>query len=272
MPPATRSRAVFLEIAGLRLRVTGATGEAREWLLARYEPFMARAAGPAVTIHLRLERRRRRGPVEPRLTRVGRRLHLALGPCRATIDADAGLVRLLMPRTAGALSPSALRLLCALLLLERGGFLLHASAVVEHDRAWVFCGPSGAGKTTVARLASPRLVLSDETVALLNGRAGCTVASTPFFGEGGPVMATLNRRAPVAGLCFLTKGDRFAHRRLDAREVVERAFHQVFVPKRDPRIAARVLERLADVAARVPCFELTFARRPELWEYLGALA
>lgn len=271
MPEPARDGAVDLAIAGLRLRVTGATGEARAWLLARYQPFVAHAAAAAITVQLRLQDRRRRGPASPRLERNGRRFRLAMGACRATGDLGAKSVVLEMPRTAGALAPSALRLLCAMFLLDRGGFLLHASAALERDEAWVFCGPSGAGKTTVARLAGARPVLSDETVAVMGDGDRYAAASTPFFGEGGPVMATLNRRAPIRAVFFLKKGADFAHRRLGLREVVQRAFPQVFVPKRDPEIAADVLSHLVAFAQRVPCFELTFARRTQLWEYVDAL-
>ena len=115
------------------------------------------------------------------------------------------------------------------------------------------------------------VVLNDETVAIVHDRGGYAAASTPFYGQGGPSMATVNRRAPIRGLCFLRKSDRFDHRRLTMREVIERAYPQVFIPKRDPVVASGVLEGVMRLAHAVPCFELSFARRPQLWEYLHDL-
>ena len=84
-------------------------------------------------------------------------------------------------------------------------------------------------------------------------------------------MAQVDAAAPARALCFLRKADHFAHRRLTAREAVERAFPQVFLPKRDPEVADRVLGVLAALAARVPCYELSFAPRPEIWRYLDGI-
>jgi hypothetical protein len=42
-----------------------------------------------------------------------------------------------------------------LLLAGQGGFLLHAASGVRNGRAFLFSGLSGAGKTTLSRLAPP---------------------------------------------------------------------------------------------------------------------
>src|SRR5439155_6624150 len=44
-----------------------------------------------------------------------------------------------------------LRALTAAVLLRRGGALLHASSVAVDSAGYVFCGVSGAGKTTLVR-------------------------------------------------------------------------------------------------------------------------
>ena len=48
---------------------------------------------------------------------------------------------------------SVLRIVHTLLLAKQGGFLVHASSGVRNGRAFLFAGVSGAGKTTMARLA-----------------------------------------------------------------------------------------------------------------------
>jgi hypothetical protein len=85
-------------------------------------------------------------------------------------------------------------------------------------------------------------------------------------------MARANARAPIRGLCFLRKAERFMHRRLSPAEAVARAFPEVMLPKRDPRVAEHLLGALGALANRTPVYELAFAPRAEIWDYLDGLS
>ena len=263
---------VRIEVAGFVFGVVGATESSLAWIKERYRPFLCEKPS-----HLCLQMEIRRDwpagrPPEPRVGWQKGGFHITMPGCRAHGSIAGRRVHLAVPPGSTGLSPSFLRCLCSLLLLGEGGFMLHASGVARNGRAWVFCGPSEAGKTTIARLAGTRRVLNDETVAILK-RGRCYVAcATPFYGEGGPVMATKNTRAGAQGVFFLHKARQFAHRQLTASEAVERAFSQVFLPKKDPAVVAGILEALAAFAGRVPCYDLFFRPDPALWEYLDGIA
>lgn len=272
MPVRASDRSVRLEIAGLVFRVVGATGPALVWIKERYRPFLCRKP-PQIRLDMEIRRDWPGGrPPRPRVDWQKGDFEIRMPACRAQGSIAGRRIRVSVPPVATALSPSLLRLLCSLLLLGRGGFVLHASGVIQNRRAWVFCGPSDAGKTTIARLAGGRRVLNDETVAIVKRGRGYTACATPFFGEGGPVMAEARAQAPLRGMCFLHKAKHFAHRRLTASQAVGRAFSQVFLPKRDHRVVAGILETLSDFAGRVPCYDLFFPPQPELWEYLDGIA
>lgn len=74
------------------------------------------------------------------------------------------------------------RVLLAYRLHELGGVVIHGAAVVDGDQAFLFAGASGAGKSTVSRMAleSGRTVLSDDLNALLPGPI---LAGLPFTGD-----------------------------------------------------------------------------------------
>lgn len=267
-----RREAVQLEIAGLAFRVLGTSGASRLWLRDRYRPFLSRKAG-GVTLHVAFQPRWPRGrPPGPSLRWDGDRFQVHLAACRAEGALDTGQIRLRVPPVPTAVGPSLLRLLCAIFLLPRGGFLLHASGVVHRGHAWVFCGPSESGKTTIARLGDGRPVLSDETVAVARRSDSYAAFATPFFGEGGPTMGQANTHARLRGLCFLHQAAEFSHRRLSAREAVERAFPQVFLPKTERAVVSRLLGGLAEFTSAVPCYDLFFPPCPDLWEYLDGIA
>lgn len=251
-------------------RITGLDAPGHTWVEGRYAPFLSRRA-PTVDVDVAVTERYPPGRTpRPSATCRNGRFSLVSSPARAEGDLASGRIRF---RTAPgpALNPDLFRLLCGFLLLQEGGILLHASAVVDRGRAWVFSGPSGSGKTTIAGLAGDRCVLNDETIALRPGARGFTVCATPFYGSGGPEMARSNERAPLRALCFLRKADRFAHRRLSPAEAVGRAFPEVMLPKRDVRVAERLLAALATLASRVPAYDLAFAPRAALWDYLDGL-
>ena len=65
-----------------------------------------------------------------------------------------------------------LRMLHSLILARDGGFLVHAASAVRNGRAFLFAGVSGAGKTTISRLAPPDVVLlTDEISYVRKGRS-----------------------------------------------------------------------------------------------------
>jgi hypothetical protein len=263
-------RAPRVEVAGLVFGVGGLDVAGREWVEGRYKPFLSRRV-PKIRVDVRATERYRAGRMpRPSATWTRRRFALASHPARA--DGDLARRRVSFRIAPGPpLNPDLFRMLCGFWLLQEGGLLLHASSVVEQGRAWVFSGPSGSGKTTIASLAGRRRVLNDETIALRPGPRAWTACATPFYGSGGPTMARANASAPLRGLCFLRKADCFTHRRLSPAEAVARAFPEVMLPKRDPRVVEQLLAALAALAAAVPAWELGFAPRAALWSYLDGI-
>ena len=62
---------------------------------------------------------------------------------------------------------SVLRILHSLILAQRGGFLLHAASAICDGRAYLFSGVSGAGKTTMTRLAPTDITLLTDEISYL---------------------------------------------------------------------------------------------------------
>ena len=58
-----------------------------------------------------------------------------------------------------------LRILHSLVLAREGGFLVHAASAIRNGRAFLFAGVSGAGKTTISRLAPPDVALLTDEIS-----------------------------------------------------------------------------------------------------------
>src|ERR1041385_1742735 len=100
---------------------------------------------------------------------------------------------------------SVLRILHSLILSREGGFLVHAASAVRDGRAYLFAGVSGAGKTTISRLAPGDVtLLTDEISYVRKTEDGYQAFGTPFTGELD--RPGENLRAPVAALYLLAKG------------------------------------------------------------------
>lgn len=103
-----------------------------------------------------------------------------------------------------------LRILAAYAVLMRGGLLLHSSGVLYQGRAYLFVGHSGAGKTTLSRMALHEHagILSDDiNVVLPLPDGGFAASAVPFAGELGHRCLEPGGSYPLAGIFWLCKNN-----------------------------------------------------------------
>jgi hypothetical protein len=90
---------------------------------------------------------------------------------------------------------SVMRIVHSLVLAEQGGFLVHSASAVRNGRAFLFSGVSGAGKTTISRLAPPDVTLLTDEISYVR-RVGdrYEACGTPFAGDWARPGKTSRRR------------------------------------------------------------------------------
>jgi hypothetical protein len=144
-------------------------------------------------------------------------------------------------------------------LAREGAVEVHGCGVVWKGRTLLFCGQSGAGKSTTARLwkrhARGAQLLSDDRIVLRASRGGVRAHGTPWHGDGGFASPA---SAPLDAFFFLKHGKATRLRALSPSEAAARLFARGFPPPWDVEGVEGALDACADTAAAAPAFELVF--------------
>jgi hypothetical protein len=163
---------------------------------------------------------------------------------------------------------SLIRILLSLLLLDQGGFLLHAATIVRNGRAFVFTGRSGAGKSTIASFAPEGCVLTDEIslVRLFNGE--WHAFGTPFWGEFRGIGS--NRRVPLAGIYQLVQAKKNHAQRLEPAAALRALLPNVLFFSSETRRTKQLLDILTGLVGQLAVFRLCFLPHVEFWRVIEA--
>ena len=158
---------------------------------------------------------------------------------------------------------------CLLSRLARdGGLLVHAAGLAFNKQGYVFTGPSGTGKSTIAELFAHRgaTVLSDERVILRRQGQTFALYGTPWVGSG---HYAENASTPITAVYSISHG-REQHRLvpLGSSQAVTRVLQQAFLPHWDRPGLETTLEFLTSLTMQIPCRNLSFLNQPDVVEFL----
>ncbi len=162
-----------------------------------------------------------------------------------------------------------LRILLALALRNARGALFHSASVRVGGEALLFPGVSGAGKTTVATLAAPRGVLSDEITGVSIEGDRIMVHPTPFWGDMPRTRAAAS--APLQAIVLLERGAPPSLAPAAPEEVLAALLEAVLVFDADVvqrEEKAALVHLLSGIVARSQCRQLTYALPANPWELL----
>lgn len=160
-----------------------------------------------------------------------------------------------------------LRVVHSIALAEQGGFLVHAASAVRNGRAFLFAGVSGAGKTTLTRLAPPDArILTDEISYVVKEPRGYRAYGTPFAGEFARIGERIS--APIAGLFLLEKADCNVSNEIDDARAVSALMRNILFLAQDDSLVRRVFHSAADFVSTVPVRVMQFTPDVRAWEII----
>ena len=160
---------------------------------------------------------------------------------------------------------AAFRILHSLLLARESGLLIHAASAVRNGRAFLFSGVSGAGKTTISRLAPQSVtLLTDEISYVRRDGDAYRAFGTPFAGE--LARAGENISAPVAALYFLAHGPENRIETIAPAEAGRTLLRNILFFAEDADLVKLVFHAACDVVSKVPVYRLTFVPDARVWD------
>ena len=132
-------------------------------------------------------------------------------------------------------------------------------------QAFLFSGVSGAGKTTISRLAPPDVtLLTDEVSYIRRDGEGYLACGTPFAGELARVGE--NCSASIGCLFFLNQGAENKIEPLAKPEAIRRLMRNILFFAEDADLVSKVFQSACDFVERVPVRRLTFAPDSRVWD------
>ena len=143
-------------------------------------------------------------------------------------------------------------------MIAAGGCVLHAAGLRRGNRGVALAGPSGVGKSTMARhlqeLDAEMRVLCEDAPPVMEADGAAMIYGSPFCGDD---EACENGEVPLSGVVMLRQA---AHNRLLKLEENETLFHWLSViprPVYDRALCEKATERAICLSQTVPmlCFE-----------------
>jgi hypothetical protein len=253
-----------VEIGGIPISLSTTHDLFFDLLCARYEGFLS-ARQPEFALQFDIVEGGSPSDDDAHVSRDGAEWLLHRGDFLARWDPRTGTGRVRQNANPYSLD-SVLRVLHSLILAERGGFLLHAASAICEGRACLFSGVSGAGKTTMTRLAPANVTLLTDEISYVRPAIADSYCAfgTPFAGE--LAKAGENCKAAIAGLFFLEKGPETRIEELSSTEAMRRLMRNILFFAEDAALVERLLATACDFVARVPIRRLTFYPDGNVWE------
>ena len=143
-------------------------------------------------------------------------------------------------------------------LLYFGGFMLHSSAVIMDDVAYLFTADSGTGKSTHTSLWQQAFgkekaqILNDDKPAIRIGEDGIFACGTPWSGK---TDLNINRIVPVGAIGFLERSRENWIERKQGGEMVGKLLKQTARPPEQAEMDA-LLRYIDIVLKEVPVYSL----------------
>ncbi|MCL4364042.1 hypothetical protein M1328_02270 [Patescibacteria group bacterium] len=155
-----------------------------------------------------------------------------------------------------------LRLILSFLLRTNNGFFVHASAVAYNDKADIFLGKSGAGKSTVRQLLDEKyLSLADDVAILKKESKKFYIYQFPFLEGKTYLVKKTNKKYLLNRVIFIDKADNYKLIQLTDKKSIIKLMSKQLLFDNNPRLLSKELKNTLQFVTKFNRFyKLKFAR------------
>jgi hypothetical protein len=203
-------------------------------------------------------------------SRSGRRIHYVFRwDFLARIDTEKRSACILLAPIGPAIClDSILRIAVSFAAVEKGGFLLHAAAIALPYGAFLFCGISGCGKSTIAKISQDCYdVMTDEMALVEKVDSGYRVWGTPFWGQ---LQMSVNKSAPLRAVLMLSQASSSSVQDVPLALVLPEFMKTVLYFGQNLETTNVLLDVSLEFLSKVPIKKLSFLADRTLWEVIHA--
>lgn len=153
--------------------------------------------------------------------------------------------------------------------MNHGGLLIHAAAIEDHGRAFIFLGRSGSGKSTVARLSKGKRVLNDDIVGVLSDGGGNWLAyPTPFWHPGQTRPNSNTEPVIISGFFSLVKDTQVFTEALSKAVGTAKIVSASTILAVLPDLANDISQFSEQISQNLPVYSLHFRKDGQFWDVI----
>lgn len=166
-----------------------------------------------------------------------------------------------------SLKHALINLYSAFIVEKQWGVLIHSSCVIDNEKAHIFSGHSGAGKSTAAFLSLPRSLLSDEATIVKIQKNDIRIYNSPFRSE---MQSTEeNTFYSLSSIQLLYKDAVNKRQRLSKSDALIDLMDKVFYWSIDSKDTKKILLLIKILVEMVPVYKLHFQKNDTFWELIS---
>ena len=143
------------------------------------------------------------------------------------------------------------------LIVQNGGFMLHASYIEYEGGAVLFTAPSGTGKSTQASLWNTLCgaeIINGDCAAVKNNEQEIVACGVPFSGSSG---ICKNVTLPLKAIVYLEQAEETTIKRLTGIKAFRRIWEGCSVNSWNQEDVSRCLRNVMNVVEKVPIYQLS---------------